>query len=323
MHGPPEAEAGFVNSPRRLERWLREQAARYETLHPAQHRLLAEAGLTAEVVAALFTRPDRHAPFAVGLACAASYATGTSPSASPPPTRGSRWGTGQRTRQRRVGHTTPGGLQLAEIDPWWNPPWPVSWQRAYTCARGHQHGLPEGAVWWPQAMDTGQARRWVQRQRAAWETLQPDQQQLLAALKASRQPSGPGEGDSPQISDAAWSVIAPLLPRRGPMTRPPPNPGRHRVHIHIHIHIPHRRPLERPSRTVRPLADRLPALRPMDRQRHPRPPPRSSTPPPRNHLDHRARTGPDTQAQAAGATTTSNRRTLVASHRRLATALGC
>jgi hypothetical protein len=75
-----------------------------------------------------------------------------------------RWLNKQRYRIRQKG-TTPAAHALTAIDPWWNPPWGITWQRAYHHARTQPH--------------TPTTRRWIQKQRRAWPLLHPDQQHLL------------------------------------------------------------------------------------------------------------------------------------------------
>ncbi|MGW4894766.1 Helicase associated domain protein [Kitasatospora sp. NPDC004240] len=75
---------------------------------------------------------------------------------------------------------------LEEIDPWWCPTWPITWQRAYATAR--QWWLEsDGQVDWTQLpVDTvfegEQLGRWVQAQRAGWPGLEEDQRDLLMAI---------------------------------------------------------------------------------------------------------------------------------------------
>ncbi|MET8624606.1 helicase associated domain-containing protein [Kitasatospora sp. NPDC004669] len=75
---------------------------------------------------------------------------------------------------------------LEEIDPWWCPAWPITWQRVYATAR--QWWLEaDGRVDWAQlptdvVFEGEQLGRWVQAQRAGWPGLEEDQQDLLAAL---------------------------------------------------------------------------------------------------------------------------------------------
>ncbi|WP_235460348.1 helicase associated domain-containing protein [Streptomyces olivochromogenes] len=41
-----------------------------------------------------------------------------------------QWLNKQRYRARKTG-PTPAARALTAIDPWWNPPWGMTWQRAY------------------------------------------------------------------------------------------------------------------------------------------------------------------------------------------------
>ncbi|MFI9366973.1 Helicase associated domain protein [Kitasatospora sp. NPDC053057] len=75
---------------------------------------------------------------------------------------------------------------LEEIDPWWCPAWPITWQRTYAVAR--QWWLEAGGrVDWAQLpVDTvfegEQLGRWVKAQRAGWPGLEADQRDLLSAI---------------------------------------------------------------------------------------------------------------------------------------------
>ena len=75
---------------------------------------------------------------------------------------------------------------LEEIDPWWCPTWPITWQRAYATARqwwlesdGHVDWtvLPESTVF-----EGEQLGRWVQAQRAGWPGLEEEERDLLTAI---------------------------------------------------------------------------------------------------------------------------------------------
>ncbi|MFD7068268.1 Helicase associated domain protein [Streptomyces sp. NPDC059913] len=72
---------------------------------------------------------------------------------------------------------------LSDIDPWWNPPFPVTWRRCYAHAKAHveQHGT--GHV--PNDYKTEDGiplGQWINRQRNRFTTLHPAQAQLLLAI---------------------------------------------------------------------------------------------------------------------------------------------
>ena len=73
--------------------------------------------------------------------------------------------------------------QLAEIDPDWNCPWPLDWQRHYRVladlvdADGQLPDIAPGVL-----MDGDDIGRWLQRQRRSWTELSEEQQQRLTAL---------------------------------------------------------------------------------------------------------------------------------------------
>lgn len=64
------------------------------------------------------------------------------------------------------------------LDPWWKPPWPIAWQRAY---RDTRRGLTDAQT----APDAGE---WLQAQRAHAPALHPEQQRLLTALGVDLHP---------------------------------------------------------------------------------------------------------------------------------------
>ncbi|MDB1090412.1 Helicase associated domain protein [Streptomyces sp. ACA25] len=72
---------------------------------------------------------------------------------------------------------------LEAIDPWWNPPWPLAWQRSYTALAlllGGEEGTPDvppGVR--VNGIDVG---TWAQRQTAGWAQLTGEQRELLTAL---------------------------------------------------------------------------------------------------------------------------------------------
>ncbi|GAA2813776.1 hypothetical protein GCM10010441_43120 [Kitasatospora paracochleata] len=89
---------------------------------------------------------------------------------------------------------------LEEIDPFWCPTWPITWQRAHVVAR--QWWLEcDGRVDWaalPVETDfEGEALgRWVRAQRAGWAGLDQEQQDLLTAI-------GIAEDQEPAVARAA------------------------------------------------------------------------------------------------------------------------
>ncbi|MER7850616.1 Helicase associated domain protein [Kitasatospora sp. NPDC096077] len=76
--------------------------------------------------------------------------------------------------------------QLEEIDPWWCPAWPITWQRSYATARRWWLEA-DGRVDWAQLSDEvvfegEQLGQWVRAQRAVFAALDQEQQDLLAAI---------------------------------------------------------------------------------------------------------------------------------------------
>ncbi|WP_406733618.1 helicase associated domain-containing protein [Streptomyces sp. NBC_01794] len=93
-----------------------------------------------------------------------------------------RWLATQRTRADQL---TPARAQaLQDLDPWWNPPWPLTWQRTYHAAHHHTaagrslRDLPRSYV----TDDGHRLGEWLHTQRTHPERLHPEQQCLLAHL---------------------------------------------------------------------------------------------------------------------------------------------
>ncbi|MET8647615.1 transposase [Streptomyces sp. NPDC004074] len=228
-HGPIDGGDNLTGLPHWLGLWLRRQIGNYPHLAADQQHLLAQLGLTATEVDRFHGWPSRRRPITHGLDASRSYAACHGHLAVSQPTTQDgfalgKWLNLQRHHQRTSLRPTRLGRKLTELDPWWNPPWPVSWQRSYWAAHHHTHGLPEGAVWWPGAPDQQQARQWLSVQQASRPHLQRSQQELVDSL-AAIQPAP--RTHAPEISDAAWQVLAPLLPAH------PHTGGRWRDHRQI------------------------------------------------------------------------------------------
>ncbi|MDH6580728.1 DEAD/DEAH box helicase [Kitasatospora sp. MAP5-34] len=83
--------------------------------------------------------------------------------------------------------------RLEEIDPWWNPAWPITWQRAYVAARAWWLES-DGRVDWPALpadldFEGEQLGRFVARVRAEWPALEEEQRDLLAAIGIEEDPA--------------------------------------------------------------------------------------------------------------------------------------
>lgn len=78
---------------------------------------------------------------------------------------------GPRVRARKKSGTSPQVRVLADLEPWWNPPWPMRWQYAYHHARAPPQYLTHHTM--------------ITAQGQAWPLLHPGQQKLLAALGIS------------------------------------------------------------------------------------------------------------------------------------------
>ncbi|MBI0375703.1 Helicase associated domain protein [Streptomyces albiflaviniger] len=71
---------------------------------------------------------------------------------------------------------------LAALDPWWNVPWSVQWQRSYYRARDHAAvaGPPDAAAGFPGTQILN--GEWLYLQCTHYSTLHPEQQRLLADI---------------------------------------------------------------------------------------------------------------------------------------------
>ncbi|MGW0954780.1 Helicase associated domain protein [Streptomyces sp. NPDC001212] len=92
-----------------------------------------------------------------------------------------RWLATQRTRVNHL--TAERTVALTALDRWWNPSWPITWQRAYHAAcRGLE-----------QPQTTPQAEEWLQAQHARAERLHPEQRRLLTELELDLPNTSPAE----------------------------------------------------------------------------------------------------------------------------------
>ncbi|BBJ37437.1 hypothetical protein SSPO_001550 [Streptomyces antimycoticus] len=188
-HGPVSGGDNLAGLPRWLERWLRRQIAEYSQLAAEQQQLLAQLGLTRAEIDRFHAWPARRRSVMHGLEAAHDYAARHGHLAVSQPTTHDgfalgRWLNLQRHRQRAAGRSTRLGLQLTALDTWWNPPWPLGWQRYYWAARHHLNGLPDGVVWWPGRPDEDQTRQWLHEQQASWQHLHDKQRALIHSLAA-------------------------------------------------------------------------------------------------------------------------------------------
>ncbi|MGW0702273.1 Helicase associated domain protein [Streptomyces sp. NPDC002867] len=132
--------------------------------------------------------PHQHA-FDRGLAHATAYAHQHGHLAAPVDHWHDGFALGRwlATQRKRADQLTPARMKaLQDLDPNWNPPWPLTWQRAFHTARSHReagHSLTDV----PRSYVTDDGQRlgeWLRTQRLHPERLHPQQQQLLAGLGA-------------------------------------------------------------------------------------------------------------------------------------------
>ncbi|MGV9551854.1 Helicase associated domain protein [Streptomyces ardesiacus] len=212
-HGQVHGGDNLAGLPRWLEMWLRQQIAHYQQLHVDQRRLLAELGLAEGEIARFAAWPGRRRPLGEALAAAAAYAArhGHLAVSQPATLDGfalGAWLTGARLRQRHAGRPTRLGQRLTALDAWWNPPWPIAWQRMWWAARYHLSELPGGVEWWPGAPNADHASAWLDQQAARRLLLQPTQRDLVDDLVAL---ASQVSGCRPRISEGAWRILSALL----------------------------------------------------------------------------------------------------------------
>ncbi|MFF4181230.1 Helicase associated domain protein [Streptomyces sp. NPDC001750] len=191
--GPLRPEHGFPTTSFGLGEWLYNQCIGYDDLHPAQQRLLTDIGLTHEAAQAARPRRKHMAThFQRVLACAGAFADahGTLVNATTDTIQDGlklgQWLSNQRSKDRayqhRHGSPSARALALSAIDPWWNPPWTLEWQRSWHQAHthvqdGHFLDTTAGFPGTSSALAT-----WLTTQCAQYDTLQPEQQDLLAQI---------------------------------------------------------------------------------------------------------------------------------------------
>ncbi|MET7938063.1 Helicase associated domain protein [Streptomyces sp. NPDC005322] len=88
-----------------------------------------------------------------------------------------RWLATQRTRAKAL--TDQRATALTALDRWWNPAWPITWQRAYHAARQSMTANKTA----------GEAESWLEAQRARSDRLHPEQRMLLKDLGLFELPS--------------------------------------------------------------------------------------------------------------------------------------
>ncbi|MET8439203.1 helicase associated domain-containing protein [Streptomyces sp900116325] len=155
-----------------LGTWITRACLQYRLLHPGQQQLLNTIGITART-ASHWSPSPRPRPHPEALGHARAWMTEHGHLCPPIKTVHETFPLGQwldRQRQLAKKRSSPSPTQhtLTTIDPWWNPPWPILWQRSYHHAHTH-----------PQHPTT---RHWLHNQQRSWPLLHPHQQQLLTDI---------------------------------------------------------------------------------------------------------------------------------------------
>jgi superfamily II DNA or RNA helicase len=107
-----------------------------------------------------------------------------------------RWLATQRTRAHQLPPERTAALTA--LDPWWNPPWPITWQRAYHAARrqkeDHTAHTPAG--------------EWVTAQLTRSADLRPEQRRLLQELRPAVPDVTPKDSPLPAREQAFQQGLA-------------------------------------------------------------------------------------------------------------------
>ncbi|MFJ8078887.1 Helicase associated domain protein [Streptomyces sp. NPDC096176] len=145
--------------------------------------------------------PRQHA-FERGLAHAAAYATLHGHLAVPVDHRHDGFALGRwlATQRKRAGQLNTARTQaLQDLDPNWNPPWPLTWQRTYHAACRHRetgHSLTD----LPRDYTTNDGHclgEWLHTQRLHPDRLHPGQRRLLAGLGLTQTAEPPLDAGKP------------------------------------------------------------------------------------------------------------------------------
>ncbi|MFJ8449077.1 helicase associated domain-containing protein [[Kitasatospora] papulosa] len=144
-------------------------------------------------------RPDLRPGFETALAHARAWHAEHGHLAAPRDTRNDgyplgAWLFSQRNRAKQRARAglppSPHLTELTAIEPWWNPPWDLHWQRNYYRARNH---VEAGRPFDPAARIPAPSTvlgTWVTRACLTYHRLHPDQQHLLNAIGITAQTAG-------------------------------------------------------------------------------------------------------------------------------------
>jgi superfamily II DNA or RNA helicase len=163
-----------------LGRWLTWQRHLHNTgaLDPARTTALERLNI--------IWNPRQQA-FERGLTHAAAYATTHGHLAVPVDHQHDGFALGRwlATQRKRADQLTPARKEaLHNLDPYWNPPWPLTWQRTFHAARRH-HEAGHSLADVPKDHITDDRHRlgeWLRTQRLHPERLHPEQRLLLSGL---------------------------------------------------------------------------------------------------------------------------------------------
>ncbi|MQS09931.1 helicase associated domain-containing protein, partial [Streptomyces alkaliphilus] len=174
LPGPDGGRTGY-----RLGAWVVEQrrALRQGTLRPHRYELLTEAGVVWDVADAKFTN---------GLIAARAHFEKHGTLAAPRDAVVDGFPIGQfldNLRKRQMVLTDQRDSALSAIDPRWNPPWPLAWERGRAALAMLLEGeetvpdIPPGVR--AGGIDVGS---WLRRQLVGWNSLDDGQREALGKL---------------------------------------------------------------------------------------------------------------------------------------------
>ncbi|MEI5011681.1 Helicase associated domain protein [Streptomyces sp. PmtA] len=156
--------------------------------------------------------PRQHA-FERGLAHASAYAQQHGHLAAPVDHHHDGFALGRwlATQRKRADQLTPARMKaLQDLDPHWNPPWPLTWQRAFHVARRHReagHTLADV----PRDYITDDGHRlgeWLRAQHLHPERLHTGQRRLLADLGLAQSAEQPSEQNTSAARNWERSLAA-------------------------------------------------------------------------------------------------------------------
>ncbi|AXK36579.1 hypothetical protein DVA86_32395 [Streptomyces armeniacus] len=200
----PAGDDGVGREPYPVGQWTSEQRRAFKdgTLPPHRYELLNELGMIWNVADAKFQN---------GLAAARRYYVEFGTLCAPRNAVVDDFALGQFLENLRKGVmvlTEAREAALCAVDPYWNPPWPVSWQRRYAALAyllAGETGVAADEVQPGLRVHGVDVGAWLRQQLAQWAELADGQRQLLQELGV--QPPAPAAEP-----DTARGAAGPVVP---------------------------------------------------------------------------------------------------------------